>query len=323
MVALLVVAVALGLNNFGAAIAIGVSGVDRRTEIKVATVFGLCDVVMPATGMLIGTGLAGPLGAAARWAGAGILFATAVWGLIEALRGGDDAPQAWHGWRLLVSGAALSLDDLAVGLALGTVRYSIVLAVTLFGLMSFVMSIIGLKLGGKLGTATGEHGEIVGAIVLAGIAGAMAMGWLLPAVTTASAATGSRAGRTSSPRLPLAHGRDAERVADPAAELGDDARGYVADLADELAADQTTANCLHPATFMDTAMVTLGGITPVSTVEEGGEATMRLITDPALDAVTGQFFDGPKTSRALPQAYDQQFRTQLREVTDRMLSQAA
>jgi manganese efflux pump family protein len=178
MVALLVVAVALGLNNFGAAIAIGVSGVDRRTEIKVATVFGLCDVVMPATGMLIGTGLAGPLGSAARWAGAGILFVTAIWGLIEALRGGDDTPQVWHGWRLLVSGAALSLDDLAVGLALGTVRYPIVLAVTLFGLMSFVMSIIGLKLGRKLGTATGEHGEVVGAIVLIGISGAMAMGWL-------------------------------------------------------------------------------------------------------------------------------------------------
>jgi manganese efflux pump family protein len=179
VVALLVVAVALGLNNFGAAIAIGVSGVDRRTEIKVATVFGLCDVVMPATGMLIGTGLAGPLGSAARWAGAGILFVTAIWGLIEALRGGDDdTPQAWHGWRLLVSGAALSLDDLAVGLALGTVRYSIVLAVALFGLMSFIMSIIGLKLGRKLGTATGEHGEIVGAIVLIGISGAMAMGWL-------------------------------------------------------------------------------------------------------------------------------------------------
>src|SRR6202453_3579753 len=186
MVALLVVAIALGLNNFGAAIAIGVSGVNRRTEIKVATVFGLCDVVMPATGMLIGTGLAGPLGSAARWAGAGTLFVTAVWGLIEALRGGDDAPRAWHGWRLLVSGAALSLDDLAVGLALGTVRYPIVLAVTLFGFMSFAMSIIGLKLGGKLGAAAGEHGEVVGAIVLIGIAGAMAMGWLLPRLPRSS-----------------------------------------------------------------------------------------------------------------------------------------
>jgi manganese efflux pump family protein len=165
MVALLVVAVALGLNNFGAAIAIGVSGVDRRTEIKVATVFGLCDVVMP-------------LGSAARWAGAGILFVTAVWGLIEALRGGEDAPKVWHGWRLLVSGAALSLDDLAVGLALGTVRYPIILAAALFGLMSFVMSIIGLRLGAKLGKAAGEHGEVVGAIMLIGISGVMAMGWL-------------------------------------------------------------------------------------------------------------------------------------------------
>jgi manganese efflux pump family protein len=180
MVGLLVVAIALGLNNFGAAIAIGVSGVNRRTELKVATVFGLCDVVMPAIGMLIGTGLAGPLGSAARWVGAGILCATAIWGLIEALRGDDDTPKIWHGWRLLVSGAALSLDDLAVGLALGTVRYPIVLAVTLFGLLSFIMSIIGLQLGGKLGKATGEHGEVVGAIMLLGLSGVMAAGWLLP-----------------------------------------------------------------------------------------------------------------------------------------------
>jgi putative Mn2+ efflux pump MntP len=215
MVALLVVAVALGLNNFGAAIAIGVSGVDRRTEIKVATVFGLCDVVMPATGMLIGTGLAGPLGSAARWAGAGILFVTAIWGLTEALRGDGDTPQAWHGWRLLVSGAALSLDDLAVGLALGTVRYPIVLAVTLFGFMSFVMSIIGLRLGGKLGTAAGEHGEVVGAVVLIGISAAMAMGWLLP----------GRERRQVTPGLclpkshPLSQGRVTHALSHPALHL--------------------------------------------------------------------------------------------------------
>ncbi len=98
---------------------------------------------------------------------------------------------------------------------------------------------------------------------------------------------------------------------------------FTFDLAGELAAAQVTVNCLHPATFMNTAMVTRGGITPVSTVEQGGEATMRLITDRALDTVTGQFFDGLRTSRALPQAYDRQFRTQLGEVTDRMLSQAA
>jgi hypothetical protein len=69
-------------------------------------------------------------------------------------------------------------------------------------------------------------------------------------------------------------------------------------------------------------MVIHSGITPVSTLEQGGEATMRLITDPALDEVTGQFFDGLKTSRARPEAYDPQFRAELRAVTDRMLGAA-
>jgi len=94
-------------------------------------------------------------------------------------------------------------------------------------------------------------------------------------------------------------------------------------LAAELAAARVTVNCLHPATLMDTAMVRLGGITPVSTVEQGGQATLRLITDPALAGVTGQFFDGLRASRALPQAYDPHFRTGLGELTSRMLGEAA
>ena len=97
---------------------------------------------------------------------------------------------------------------------------------------------------------------------------------------------------------------------------------FTFELAGELDAATVTVNCLHPATFMNTAMVRQGGITPVSTVQDGGEATMRLITDPALDGVTGQFFDGIRTSRALPEAYDRQFRAKLGELTGRMLGEA-
>jgi NAD(P)-dependent dehydrogenase (short-subunit alcohol dehydrogenase family) len=94
---------------------------------------------------------------------------------------------------------------------------------------------------------------------------------------------------------------------------------FTFDLADQLAAAAVTVNCLHPASLMGTAMVRQAGITPISTVEEGVEATLRLIIDPALDGVTGQFFDGLKAARARPEAYDPQFRASLREVTDRML----
>jgi NAD(P)-dependent dehydrogenase (short-subunit alcohol dehydrogenase family) len=98
---------------------------------------------------------------------------------------------------------------------------------------------------------------------------------------------------------------------------------YTFDLADELEAAGVTVNCSHPATLMNTTMVVDAGIAPVSTLEQGGQATLRLVTDPALDGVTGQFFDGLKTSRARPEAYDPQFRARLREVTGRLLGAAA
>jgi len=94
---------------------------------------------------------------------------------------------------------------------------------------------------------------------------------------------------------------------------------FTFDLAGELRDAKVTVNCLHPATFMNTAMVIEGGVTPLSTVEEGGAATLRLITDPALDGVTGEFFNGQAAARALPEAYDDRFRRDLREVTGAML----
>ena len=63
---------------------------------------------------------------------------------------------------------------------------------------------------------------------------------------------------------------------------------FIFGLAGELQAARVTVNCLHPATFMDTAMVTRHH--PVSTVGQGGEAAMRLITDPALDGITGPLY---------------------------------
>ncbi|HEU5486167.1 MAG TPA: SDR family NAD(P)-dependent oxidoreductase, partial [Microlunatus sp.] len=59
-----------------------------------------------------------------------------------------------------------------------------------------------------------------------------------------------------------------------------------------------TVNSLHPGTFMPTKMVLDAGIAPVHSVRSGVTATVRLITDPALDEVTGRFFDQLEESRA-------------------------
>src|SRR4029453_8558826 len=86
------------------------------------------------------------------------------------------------------------------------------------------------------------------------------------------------------------------------------------DLAEELGNAGVTANCLHPATYMPTKIVTHAGINPASSLEEGTEATLRLVVDPELDGVTGRYFDGTTESRAHPQAYDADSRRRLREL---------
>ena len=91
------------------------------------------------------------------------------------------------------------------------------------------------------------------------------------------------------------------------------------DLADELAGSGVTANCLHPASLMPTTMVRESRYRTIDTLEQGLHATLRLIADPDLNGVTGEYFNGTQPARALDQAYDPAFRARLRERTEALL----
>jgi NAD(P)-dependent dehydrogenase (short-subunit alcohol dehydrogenase family) len=87
---------------------------------------------------------------------------------------------------------------------------------------------------------------------------------------------------------------------------------FTIDLAQELDGSGVTANALHPATYMNTTMVREGGITPISTVEQGGEAILHLADGDDMAGKTGMFFNGMQPSKANPQAYDGAARQRLR-----------
>jgi hypothetical protein len=57
----------------------------------------------------------------------------------------------------------------------------------------------------------------------------------------------------------------------------------------------------------------------LTTVEQGLEATWRLVADPAVEGVTGVFFDGTSEARADAQAYDAAARRRLRELSERLV----
>jgi NAD(P)-dependent dehydrogenase (short-subunit alcohol dehydrogenase family) len=88
---------------------------------------------------------------------------------------------------------------------------------------------------------------------------------------------------------------------------------FTVDLAEELEGTDVTVNALHPATFMDTRMVERAGIEPRSTVDEGADAVMQLITE---DVGTGGYFNGLRPARANAQVYDEEARRRLRELSE-------
>jgi NAD(P)-dependent dehydrogenase (short-subunit alcohol dehydrogenase family) len=90
---------------------------------------------------------------------------------------------------------------------------------------------------------------------------------------------------------------------------------FTIDLAGELRGTGITVNSLHPATYMNTTMVRAGGIAPISTVEQGGEAILHLAAGGDVAGKSGLFFNGMNQARANPQAYDEAARQRLRALS--------
>jgi manganese efflux pump family protein len=194
VLALLLLAVALGLSNFAAAIGIGVSGVPGRARVRIAVVFGVFEAGMPVLGVALGQGVAAGLGPAARWLGGTALIAIGVTGLILARRerraarvprdrGGPTRPPgraepSWRMGRVVASGLALSADNLAAGFALGAYHVGLAAAAAVFGGVSAIMSLAGLQLGATLGTSAGDRSELAASIMLVAVGAAVAVGVL-------------------------------------------------------------------------------------------------------------------------------------------------
>jgi NAD(P)-dependent dehydrogenase (short-subunit alcohol dehydrogenase family) len=90
---------------------------------------------------------------------------------------------------------------------------------------------------------------------------------------------------------------------------------FTIDLADELAGSGVVVNALHPATYMNTTMVRQSGVTPISSVEQGAEAILRLAVSPEMEDRTGLFFNGQREARADAQAYDAEARQRLKAIS--------
>lgn len=175
MLELLLVALSVGLSNFAASVGLALSGVDAKLRLQVVALFGLFEGGMPVLGLILGSGLAGTLGSDSRWIGGGLLIAT---GLYAALAPSPAGSSGRTG-RLVLTALALSIDNLVVGFALGTLAVSLVEAALVIAAVSVALSLVGLEIGARLGSRVERFSEeigggvliLVGILVLTGVLG--------------------------------------------------------------------------------------------------------------------------------------------------------
>jgi len=167
VVALLLVAISVGLDNLGASTAIGMSGVDRSLRLRVTLIFGAFEAAMPVLGLELGHSLARHLGTGAKPIGGALLGLVGTYTVLSGLLGKDSTGgREKNVKRLVLIGAALSIDNLVIGFALGAYHVGVVVAALTIAAVSVALSLLGLEIGSHLGERLGRRSELVGGVVL-------------------------------------------------------------------------------------------------------------------------------------------------------------
>ena len=164
----------LGLDTFAIAAALGMTKLTGAERIRISLLFAAFEGGMPVIGLIVGAGLGQVIGGWSEYVAIAALAGLGAYMLF----GPDDADAqrvrslvGSHGLAVFGLGLSVSLDELAIGFSLGLLSVPVLPAIILIAAQAFVVSQIGMALGGKVGEATREGAERLAGAVLIAIAG--------------------------------------------------------------------------------------------------------------------------------------------------------
>ena len=157
------VSVADGLNN---------SGNNKKQYLTIAAVFGGFQALFPFVGWVCVHTLVTLLKAfekAVPWIALALLLFLGIKMIIDGVKGDDEEGKVNKlGIKtILIQGVAVSIDALSVGFTLAEHNLlQALVAVSIIGIITFVISLLGLFIGKKIGTKLSNKAQIIGGIIL-------------------------------------------------------------------------------------------------------------------------------------------------------------
>lgn len=168
------IALSLAMDAFAVSISNGISS--KQCSLKDALITGLFfggfQFFMPVLGWALGTSVSAYIEAIDHFIAFGLLGfigANMIYGAVKEANEKGEACSNFNFKTLTLQAIATSIDALAVGISFAILKVNIISAALVIGIVAFLFSVLGVRLGRRLGNIFRKRAEILGGFVLIGI----------------------------------------------------------------------------------------------------------------------------------------------------------
>lgn len=169
----ILIAFGLAMDAFAVSVTSGLKIKDLRINhaLRLAASFGLFQAIMPVVGWAAGTGLKGFISEIDPWIAFGLLSIIGLKMIYEStqMKSDEETGNPLNVYVLLMLSIATSIDALAVGLSLSFLKVFIVTPAIIIGVITFLLSFIGVYVGDRFGHFFESKIEIIGGLILIAI----------------------------------------------------------------------------------------------------------------------------------------------------------
>jgi putative Mn2+ efflux pump MntP len=169
---ILLLSMALAADAFSVGAALGLRYRTPRQVFRISFHFGLFQALLPLLGAFLGGALLAHVESIDHWIAFGLLAflgGRMIWSGLHEDRDDTVSVDLTRGWNLVGLSIAVSIDALAAGITLPAAHAPIVLAVTSFGIVAGLATLVAMRLAGPIALRMGSRVELLAGIVLIGL----------------------------------------------------------------------------------------------------------------------------------------------------------
>ncbi len=164
------IAIGLSMDSFAVSITSGLvlNKIKFKNAAKIAFSLAFFQAILPTIGWLIGTKIQKYIESFDHWIAFGLLFIIGMKMILESIKT-DDNDKEFNPLNpkvLLMMSLATSIDALVVGISFAFIEYRWFWSGLIIGTTTFIISMLGILFGKKIGNKFGYKMEIVGGLIL-------------------------------------------------------------------------------------------------------------------------------------------------------------